>query len=141
MPNVKKRLEKAHVENLGGHRMKTYRYVLDGIPSSNNRYIGRKNIFGYQAEKKEWAEKMFFYCSPKPERPLKKAGVKITYCFPDKRRRDPDNYSGKMLLDGLRAARVIRDDSFFEIELSLKAEFGTKTALTIVEVEDREDET
>ena len=43
--------------------------------------------------------------------------VIITYHFPDRRRRDPDNYSGKFLLDGLTKAKAIVDDSFDHISL------------------------
>ncbi len=44
--------------------------------------------------------------------PLNRATVSITYHFSDRRRRDPDNYSGKFILDALVREGVIRDDSF-----------------------------
>lgn len=64
-------------------------------------------------------------CRPKPSEPMKKATVNIKYYFTDNRRRDPDNYSGKMILDGLVRAGIIADDSFFVIDLQLSAEFGS----------------
>jgi crossover junction endodeoxyribonuclease RusA len=43
---------------------------------------------------------------------LQRAEVTVTYCPPDRRRRDPDNYAaaGKPLIDGLVAAGVLPDD-------------------------------
>ena len=41
---------------------------------------------------------------------FKQATVHITYFFPDKRRRDKDNYNGKFLLDALRRAGILEDD-------------------------------
>ena len=40
------------------------------------------------------------------------ATVCITCFFPDNRRHDPDNYAGKLLLDGLKKAGIIKDDDF-----------------------------
>lgn len=47
--------------------------------------------------------------------------VTFNYFFPDKRRRDPDNYTGpaKYLLDGLVKAGVLPDDSFNFVELKI----------------------
>lgn len=42
---------------------------------------------------------------------FEKAEVKLTYYFRDKRRRDPDNYVGKFILDGLRKAGIIAEDN------------------------------
>ena len=77
-------------------------------------------------------------CRPKPKQPIRWATVKITYFFPDNRRRDPDNYAGKMILDGLTAAGVIVDDSFGCIELILKGECDRSNPRTEVEVFEHE---
>lgn len=54
--------------------------------------------------------------------------------FGDNRRRDPDNYSGKMILDGLVKAGIIRDDSFERIDLTLRRVYdGAKRTEVIVE--------
>ena len=52
------------------------------------------------------------------------------------RRRDPDNYSGKMLLDPLTKLGIIRDDNFgaIRLELSAESEKGKReTKITITE--------
>lgn len=97
------------------------RFVIPEIPPSNNKYIGRENRWGYQAEKKRWAAVIALTCRPRPPEPLKRAAVRLVYHFKDGRRRDPDNYSGKMILDGLVGAGIIADDSFSCIELQLAA--------------------
>ncbi len=42
---------------------------------------------------------------------IERAEVRLTYFFRDKRRRDPDNYVGKFILDGLRKAGIIAEDN------------------------------
>lgn len=111
-----------------------YRYLIPEVPPSNNKFIGRNVRWEYQEEKKRWAMLISAYCRPRPDAPFRKAVVKIKYLFPDGRRRDPDNYSGKMILDGLRTMEIIEDDSFNNITLVLEAEFKHKPCGTIIEV-------
>ncbi len=113
-----------------------YRYRIPDIPPSNNKFIGRNNRWEYQDVKKHWARLIAMCCNPKPPEPIPQAVVTITYHFGDNRRRDPDNYSGKMILDGLTASGIIKDDSFQCIELSLAATFdkGGYTEIIIEEV-------
>lgn len=75
-------------------------------------------------------------CRPKPQKPIEYATVHLIYHFADNRRRDPDNYSGKMILDGLVQAGIIADDSFFCINLQLSAvhDKGGFTEIFIEEV-------
>ena len=42
---------------------------------------------------------------------IEKAEVKMVYYFRDNRRRDPDNYAPKFLLDGLRKSGIIAEDN------------------------------
>lgn len=98
-----------------------YRYTIPEIPPSNNRFIGRENRWEYQNIKKQWTQLIAAYCRPRPKIPLERATVTLIYHFKDKHRRDPDNYSGKMILDGLTKAGIIADDSFFCIDLQLRA--------------------
>lgn len=98
-----------------------YYYTIPEIPPSNNKFIGRENRWEYQEVKKQWANLVAVYCRPKPPKPLYRAKVTLLYHFKDKRWRDPDNYSGKFILDGLTQAGIIADDSFAVIDLRLKA--------------------
>lgn len=111
-----------------------YKYLIPEVPPSNNKFIGRNVRWEYQEEKKRWATLIGVYCRPRPKAPLHKAAVRIKYLFADGRRRDPDNYSGKMILDGLRTAGIIEDDSFNNIILVLEAEFKHKPCGTVIEV-------
>lgn len=63
--------------------------------------------------------------------------LSIGFCFPTRHRHDPDNYNGKMLMDGLTDRGVIADDSFDHIELRLRGEYdrqNPRTEITIEEV-------
>lgn len=75
----------------------------------------------------------------KPPVPFNRAVVTILYYFKDNRRHDPDNYSGKMLLDPLVKERVIVDDSFDVIELRVKKggvdKLNPRTEIEITELE------
>lgn len=109
-------------------------YTLPVIPPSNNRFIGRTNYREYQRIKKEWAMLTAAVCRPRPHRPFECAVVRITYYFPDRRRRDPDNYSGKMLLDGLVAAGILADDSFDHVRLELRGDCDPASPRTEIEI-------
>lgn len=110
------------------------KYIIPVIPPSNNRFIGRTNFREYQMIKKKWADLIALACRPKPQRPIDHATVILTYYFPDKRRRDPDNYSGKMVLDGMTKAGIIADDSFQHIELVLCGKYDNKNPRMEIEI-------
>lgn len=87
--------------------------VLKGVPPSLNRFAGRENNREYRAQKKIWTEAVHYACLQKrPYETFEHALVRIDYYFPDQRRHDADNYSGKFLHDGLTSAGVIKDDDF-----------------------------
>ena len=46
-----------------------------------------------------------------------RAVVQVTYYFRNNRRRDPDNYGGKQILDSLRYAGILADDDAKSISL------------------------
>lgn len=96
------------------------KYIIPGIPPSLNRFAGRKNEWEWRQAKNEWSDRVGWLCRPVSGMPYARAKVTLTYFFPDKRRRDPDNYSGKLILDGLTRAGIIKDDSFDCIDLYLK---------------------
>ena len=109
----------------------TYRYTIPSIPPSNNEYIGRDNRWKYQEIKKLL---IAAHCRPKPPKPIDRSVVSLVYCFGDNRRRDPDNYSGKMILDGMVKAGIILDDSFERIDLILRRIYdGPRRTEIIVE--------
>lgn len=102
---------------------------------------GSKNYqaFAYQEEKKKWAwlirkslGKTYI------KHPKENAVVRIRYYFKDRRRRDPDNYSGKFILDGLVHAGVLADDSFNNIELILRGGYDKENPRTEIEIEEVE---
>ena len=96
------------------------KYTISGIPPSLNRFAGRQNYHEYREKKELWKNWVCFSCIPRPKRPMEQAKVTITYFFPDMKRRDPDNYCGKMILDGLTAAGIIVDDDFGHIDLTIR---------------------
>lgn len=116
-----------------------YKYKIPLVPPSNNKYIGNggqeKNL-EYQAEKRQWAGYINIFCRPKPPKALDKAKVTLHYFFKYNRRRDPDNYSGKFILDGLVKNKILADDSFKVVTLELQADVDEKKqGFTIIEVE------
>ena len=91
------------------------KYVIHAIPPSLNRFAGRKNMWAYREAKQVWKNIAIRSLHPKPEKPIEKCRMQITFFFPDKRKRDYDNYL-KMLLDGIAAAGIIADDNFNVIQ-------------------------
>lgn len=116
------------------------KYVLriEDIPPSNNKYMGRGSAYTqrveYQEEKQKWEWLVKAAIKKKPKEPIQKAKIEITYYFATKHRRDPDNYSGKFILDGLVRAGLIKDDSFDCIELELAGEYDKEYPRTEIGV-------
>lgn len=116
----------------------TIKLVVSQIPPSNNKFLGRESqkyqAFEYQRLKKEWAWLIRSAVKDKPKKPLQKAEVKIIYYFKTHHRRDPDNYSGKFILDGLTSAGIIKDDSFENIDLVLRGRVDKENPRTEIYV-------
>ncbi len=115
------------------------KYVINDIPPSNNKFMGRGNRYvqtiQYQEEKIKWEWLIKAAVGKnKPKTPYKESIVTITYYFKTKHRRDPDNYSGKFILDGLVKAKVIEDDSFSNIQLRLKGSYDKDKPRTEIEI-------
>ena len=122
----------------------TYRYTIPLIPRSLNEYAGRRNTWEYRNDKSEWLRIIWACCREKPTKPLEKSIVTIEYHFPDNRRRDPDNYCGKMILDGLVSCGIIKDDSFGHVELRLRGcvdKANPRTEVTVEQSGQNENET
>ena len=115
-----------------------YTYIIPEIPPSNNKFIGRNARWQYQTEKKRWADLIALFCTPKPQEPIPYAKVTLTYYFGDRRRHDPDNYAGKMVLDGLVKSGIIQDDSFSCIRLRLNGKYDKSSPRLEITVEELE---
>ena len=109
--------------------------VLHILPPTINRFIGRKNIWEYQSEKKKLNEAIRLgTIGINPN--FKSCKMTITYYFKDKRRHDPSNYD-KMLLDGLVEAHIIEDDNYGVIkEFTTKGEVDKENPRVEIEVEE-----
>lgn len=111
--------------------------IVNDIPPSNNQYMGNSHNFNiYRREKERWHWLMKAATCIKAEEPFKKARIHITYFFPDKRRRDPDNYAGKMILDPLVHMGILEDDSFKNVELVLSGRYDKECPRTEIEIEE-----
>ena len=115
---------------------KRYIYTIPDIPPSLNKYAGRENVWAYRADKKQWEALCAAYCRPKPSEPIKKCVVRITFFFRTRQRHDPDNYNGKFILDGLREAGIIEDDSFSNVELQLCGSYDKEIPRTEIMIKE-----
>lgn len=111
-----------------------YKYTIPDIPPSYNKFNGRNNNWDYRNQKKAWTRLIGLCCRNKPKQPLCKATVRLTYYFKTRIRHDPDNYSGKFILDGLVNAGIITDDSFNNITLLLSGDYDKSNPRTEIEV-------
>ena len=120
------------------------RLILPGVPPSLNKFAGRENSWAYRKEKKQWTETVMWIANQqrRTETPPDFAEVEIVYYFPTRGRHDPDNYAGKFLLDGLTKARLIKDDDFKHIALTVRGGYAGKhkprTEIFVTECERRE---
>ena len=115
--------------------------VINDIPPSNNTYMGKTyNYAVYQREKQRWHWLIKCALKERPKKPIKKAIVHITYYFKNKIRRDPDNYSGKMLVDPLVREGILEDDSFAAVTLVLSASHDKNNPRTEIEIRSVEGE-
>jgi Holliday junction resolvase RusA-like endonuclease len=73
-----------------------------------------------------------------PEKPFEKVKVSVCFVFPDNKTRDMDNYIGgaKGLMDGLKKAKIIKDDCWQRLKVEYKGKLGNvaKTEVVIREV-------
>lgn len=111
--------------------------TIPDTPPSNNLYMGNSHNFnGYRDQKVRWhwLIKAALTKVSKPKEPYQKALVEITYYFKKRGRRDPDNFSGKMLLDPLVREGVLIDDSFDNVELKLKGNYDKDNPRTEIKI-------
>ena len=105
------------------------RYIIPSLPPSINDYIGKTNIWQYQADKKAYAYVCKVYC--KAKRPDRHINMEIIFHFPDKRKRDIDNYL-KILMDGLVYAGVIKDDSWQWVTYTARGTISEKSYVEVI---------
>ena len=117
---------------------KGYEIVVKGTPPSNNKYMGNSRSFNvYRRDKEEWHWKIKSAIRIKPPMPIAKAVVNIKYYFKTKGRRDPDNFSGKLILDPLVREGILEDDSFENVELHLSADIDRMHPRTVITITER----
>jgi Holliday junction resolvase RusA-like endonuclease len=95
---------------------------IDGIPPSWNK-IMRMNQYEQNNEAKRWHQ-IVYLCAKRQniqEKFTGKRRVVLEYHFDTAYRHDPDNYSGKFIMDGLVKAGILEDDDFRHIELLVRA--------------------
>lgn len=119
--------------------MDKIKLIIEDVPPSNNNFMGNSNkYYVYNSQKKKWKqivlESLF---ESIPEKPLERVKISIHYIFPDRRKRDLDNYSGKFILDPLVEYGVIKDDNYKVLcNLDLSAECIPKKKCTVVTIEE-----
>ena len=114
--------------------MKTLKIVIPELPPSLNELL-RMHYRGRMLERDKWVWLVAGHTSRQAE-PFQRARVKITYYFPDKRRRDPDNYAGgaKNIMDAIVARGLLADDSFQYVELTVAGEVDREHPRTEIEI-------
>jgi Holliday junction resolvase RusA-like endonuclease len=116
----------------------TVKITINDIPPTNNKYMGNSHNFNeYRREKERWhwlIRAAINKEAQRPEKSFEKAIVNITYYFKDKIRRDPDNYSGKMILDPLVREGILKDDSFDVVTLVLDGRVDKDNPRTEIEI-------
>ena len=73
----------------------------------------------------------------RPKKPYKKALMKIIFTFPDNSIRDFDNMVGgaKGMIDGIKRAGIIEDDSWQKLKLEFSGGLGEKPE-TYIEIQE-----
>lgn len=117
------------------------RITLKGTPKSLNEYVGKNGGYAYRKDKTMWTRLVYYAAKAaqgRPSEPYDLADVEIMYFFKTRGRRDPDNFSGKLLMDGLRHAGIIVDDSFDHIRLHVAGGYDKRQPRTVITVREAE---
>lgn len=111
--------------------------IIKSIPPTINKYIGRTNIWEYQADKKK-IHNLIRLSTIGINPNYEKCKITVIYYFKDKRRHDPSNYD-KMLLDGLVEANIIKDDNYEVIqEFTTIGKYDKENPRTEIEIKEVE---
>ena len=116
--------------------MKIKFIVPDQTPPSLNEIMGQP--FGYVSRiKKDFADILYVHAYQAGWRPAEKKGhyrnARIVLRFPDKKKRDADNFL-KVLLDSLSLADLIFDDDVLHLNYTLQVKIGTGKRETEIEL-------
>jgi len=111
------------------------RIVIPRLPPSLNKIL-RMHWAQVQRVFNEWAHDVFwaYFAETTPGERYPCNRVIITFYVKDNRRRDLDNLigGGKGILDGLRKAGAIRDDSWQNCEVAWRIKKGDKELTEIL---------
>lgn len=111
---------------------------VNNLPPTQNE-LRRMHFQTIAKEKAEWEKIMWAIVKEQKIVPITAASITYEFFFPDKRRRDPDNYaaSAKMLQDGLVKAGILPDDNFDHVpELRIKRGGISKQPYILIHLED-----
>jgi len=113
------------------------RITVPGVPPSWNQIMRWPNVRQH-SEAERWHQIVAVAARAAGIRQPRvgRARVTLRYRFPDRRRRDPDNYAGKFLLDGLQRAGIIEDDSFDHVQLVIERGEPVEGGAVEIEIEE-----
>jgi len=118
---------------------KLYKIVIPEIPPSQNcllrlHYHKRHEIY------KKWEWWIWGEIKSRGIEGVCKK-VKVVFVFPDKKRRDLDNYASfQPILNAIKHSGLCKDDNFLEVEITWKAKIGKEAKTEIyLQIETKEE--
>lgn len=116
--------------------MKRLTFDLLGMVESANA-LNKMNKYAVAAHRSTWKNDTYLVAGNEARRQNWQtpafAHVHVTFRFPDKARRDSDNYIAglKGVLDGMVRAGVLQDDDFLHMDLRVSAVFGQRASMFV----------
>ena len=110
--------------------------IKSPIPPSLNQWMVMRR-FEMNHQKQVWKDFGMWLVRENnlQDKKIEKCSITMEYFFPDKRRRDADNYTPKNLFDSFTASGLLVDDDFIHLEsLTIKGYYSKghpKTVITI----------
>ena len=93
--------------------------TIPEIHPSLNEWARRWHPFRIAREKRRWQQMIALLCSGKKMLAVP-AIVTVTHFFPNRRKRDFDNYTPKFILDGIKGVLLPDDNAEWIVELSTR---------------------
>lgn len=100
-------------------------FSIYALPPTLNE-LNNMHHFKRAKKKEQWEQLTLDACMEYRIQPVERVSITMELYFPDRRRRDLDNYSGlgfKFIGDGLVKAGIIKDDSIKEV-IELRIRYG-----------------